>query len=58
MTLDILNGFAMIGQCLQETKGKDYLSKLVGKTGYSTTEAKLIDNAIIGYVIKCKLKKK
>ena len=70
-TYDILNGFAKIGQCLQKTKCKDYLSDMVdntvypssqrksiskgfrsGRTGHSTSETKLIDNAIIGYVKK------
>ncbi len=48
----IVEGFARIAQCIEEQHGKNYLSGLVGKTPWSTSETKLIDNAVVGYVKK------
>ena len=46
----IAKGFAKIYQYLKEYYGEGYLSSLVGSTDWATSETKLIDNAIIGYV--------
>ena len=58
-TYDILSGFADIGQTLQVLRGKNYLANLVDRRdSYSTSETKIIDNAIIGYVKKHRLRDK
>ena len=49
----ILNGFAQIARCL-DCRGYD-LSKILDESKVATSETKLIDNAIIGYVKKHKL---
>ena len=52
-TYDILNGFAKIGQTLQIQRGENYLAQMVDRRdSYSTSETKIMDNAIIGYVKK------
>lgn len=45
----ILKGFAQIYKTL-ENQRTDYLSNLVGNADWATSETKLIDNAIVGYV--------
>ena len=47
---DIVRGFGIIARLLEEAYCKDYLTSLVDKTTWATSETKLIDNAIIGYV--------
>lgn len=48
----VIKGFAEIYKQIQGRYGEDYLSNLVDRTPWSTSETKLIDNAIIGYVKK------
>ena len=48
----IAEGIGLIARFLGEGYGDDYLTKLVGSTPWATSETKLIDNAIIGYVKK------
>ena len=48
----IANGFGSIATVLEKHNGEDYLRNLVGATQWATSETKLIDNAIIGYVKK------
>ena len=48
----IANGFGLIATVLEKHNGEDYLRNLVGSTQWATSETKLIDNAIIGYVKK------
>ena len=48
----ILEGFSTIASHLEEQCGEGYLANLVGSTPLATSETKLIDNAIIGYVKK------
>ena len=48
---NILTGFKLIASCL-ELNAEGYLRSLVGSTDKATSETKLIDNAIIGYVKK------
>ena len=51
----IAEGIGFIARLLGEGYGDDYLTELVGSTPWSTSETKLIDNAIIGYVKEHKL---
>ena len=53
----VLDNFAQIYGILEKQHCKDYLSSLVCKTDWATSETKLIDNAIIGYVKKNNLLK-
>ena len=46
----ILSGFAQIHQSVEKQHGEGYLSCFVGKTKWATSETKLVDNAIVGYV--------
>lgn len=46
----IVEGYARIAQCLAETYGDHHLTSLVGQNNWSTSETKLLDNAIIGWV--------
>ncbi|MCY4579771.1 MAG: hypothetical protein OXD31_12095 [Chloroflexi bacterium] len=48
----VIEGFAQINKLLRQQYGTCYLSSLVGKTQWATSETKLIDNAIIGFVKK------
>ena len=48
----VMTGFVQIHQCLERRHGKKYLSSLIDDEGWHTSETKLIDNAIIGYVKK------
>ena len=48
----ISKGIGFIARLLGEVNGDDYLTRLVDSTPWATSETKLIDNAIIGYVKK------
>ena len=55
--VDIAQGLGTIAGSLEAQHGKDYLASLVDKTEYATSESKLIDNAIVGYVMRHELKR-
>ena len=48
----IVKGFGYIIELIEEQHGVGYLPSLVGATDWATSETKLIDNAIIGFVKK------
>ena len=50
----IIEGYGEIARRIEQDHGEDYLSGLVGKKDWWTSETKLIDNAIIGWVKKRK----
>lgn len=54
----IIEGFGFIAGLIEVQHGEDYLSGLVGTTDWATSETKLIDNAIIGYIKKHNLQGK
>ena len=47
---NIVLGFGCIARLIKEGHGTDYLSNLVSTTETATSESKLIDNAIMGFV--------
>ena len=55
--LAIAQGLGWIAKSLEEQYGKGYLTSLVDRTEYATSESKIIDNAIVGYVKRHNLKK-
>lgn len=52
----LFSGFAAIMERLDEQYGEGYLPGLVGRTDWATSETKLLDNAIVGYVKRSKLR--
>lgn len=52
----LLNGLAAIVDRLDEQYGEGYLAGLVGSTDWATSETKLLDNAIVGYVKRSKMR--
>ena len=52
----LLNGLAAIVDRLDQQYGEGYLPGLVGGGDWATSESKLLDNAIVGYVKRSKLR--
>lgn len=54
---EIAQGLGWIARSIEEQHGKGYLTSLVDRTEYATSESKIIDNAIVGYIKRHNLKK-
>ena len=54
---EIAQGLGWIAKSIEEQHGKGYLTSLVDRTEYATSESKIIDNAIVGYVKRHDLQK-
>lgn len=52
----LLNGLAAIVDRLDERHGEGYLPGLVGGMDWATSETKLLDNAIVGYMKRSRLR--